>query len=864
MSGAHDKFSWTCTSCNIPNTLQQLKCLKCNRRRFLVNKELSTIANPLSQHRNINTLDINEILHVIQKDKNRPQLLSFIFDAYNLIRYNQILENNLTFQNISQFISKFPSYQQTIIDQCKPNTDCETAVDFFTKLFDQYCSQFGGPISIVPSIKIKDNVAAFISYIFGMNAAIKQYITPQPKLICPLVIDFWIIPNGTVNVNNKNEEIINNDIGNIYHRLKQNKLKYIKRKCSPNILQFSKHIMNCLLNKTISTQMKKHQLSRVIFIVDRRYSNKDTDSLYCILPPPEYGKIITNSSYDALNISHWYCTCNYLLPHLRKFDENIRGTHIGASTNLNGYMFNLSFLIHEFAETAKESETIEEIPVNIQESKTIEEIPVNYIDDSHDMHHIDSIDIQQLLRDLDAPKLLEENQLSTANVKIRLNTQNMTIRFCQSQIINLITKYFVDSCNIDFTQITNDLFSLNLYDPYFHIDAINKLRNTKSKMKLGILFSAPVTSINKSTSEDTLHKKCRSHVKIFCQTNLKPSQNNDQLELLIHCMDTNATVQSPWNLTKTDKLQHILIESTDFCRPRLNLPNLFKSDNFLSSIYDAIFWNKAQNEEMKSINDIEQYIKSEINLGEAFDDSKEMDTVIEGIKNIDKMFNASTFMTRNTTLLIDDGIVAYAYYISIFSHIISNLLDYMPFQLCITFICKRIVPTKGHIVKDINIELDKNNELKNKYFNGQQTFQEDMNDMINFVYNQIINCNVQHSRINIVIDRRQSHENSTEATVYGYYCNYQHTTNTLDDKQHQKHLSAEPYNWSTNYNANTFDNIELSILTMNETSTIPNITSDEQSNPHLLHINIYHFKKQQVMSYCIRNNSCIRFFPELM
>eukprot|EP01084_Bolivina_argentea_P026118 48511_1 len=242
-------------------------------------------------------------------------------------------------------MTNYPLYQKTIIDQYKPNIKHTKIPKFFKTLHSQYSREFGKVMSITPDIQIKDSMAVFLSYIFGINAAIKRFMNPEPT-ICPFIIDFWIIPNRTVRMNNSKQYDIDNDIGDIKERLKQNKLIYIAKKCNPNnIEKFSNQITKCLSNQLITTTMEYQKLHRIIFIVDRRYKKKD--SLYCILPPPEYGQIIT-SSQDAVNFSHLHCSSNFLLPHLPKYDQDNRNNHIGSSTNLNGYMFNLSFLIFQF------------------------------------------------------------------------------------------------------------------------------------------------------------------------------------------------------------------------------------------------------------------------------------------------------------------------------------------------------------------------------------------------------------------------------------------------------------------------------------------------------------------------------------
>ena len=104
-----------------------------------------------------------------------------------------------------------------------------------------------------PRIKIKDSMYVFMSYIFGMNMAIRKYIEPTPSQ-CPLVIDFWIIPNRTVMVSGVDvEQGMDNDIGNIKKRLDQNKVTYTKKKCTADdIAMFTKQITNYFRNYLIN------------------------------------------------------------------------------------------------------------------------------------------------------------------------------------------------------------------------------------------------------------------------------------------------------------------------------------------------------------------------------------------------------------------------------------------------------------------------------------------------------------------------------------------------------------------------------------------------------------------------------------
>ena len=88
---------------------------------------------------------------------------------------------------------------------------------------------FGHQISYCPVIKIKDSLCAFISYTFAMSNAVQKYMSPSPQ-IYPLIIDFWIIPKSTVTVGNNKE--LQDEIGDIDERLREHKLRFIKKCCS--------------------------------------------------------------------------------------------------------------------------------------------------------------------------------------------------------------------------------------------------------------------------------------------------------------------------------------------------------------------------------------------------------------------------------------------------------------------------------------------------------------------------------------------------------------------------------------------------------------------------------------------------------
>eukprot|EP01083_Nonionella_stella_P215040 774322_1 len=393
------------SNANAPNTTYQV----CDE----------VISMLMHRHKMLNPFQISDLLHFIQVDKNKPQLLWLIFDAYSLIRYNQLCENYLVFNDMFEFVNKYPEFKQVLLCDYQTNIDgnADDIRYLFNNLHNEYCASFGKPISMAPDIKIKDSIFIFVSYIIGMNMAVRKYIEPTP-VQCPFIIDFWIIPNRTARFLAQHE--IDNDIGNITQRLKQNQVTFVKQKCrADDISSFAEQITNCLFAKKIKHALDKDHvhICRLIFIVDRRYNKRDI--LYCIVPPSEYGQVITNASYDILNVEHWYCSSNYLLPHTSAYDTSVRDTHIGSATHLNGYMFNLSYLIYP------KPNVIDNNAAEIEEKRHIND---------------DTENIERNLINKD--NITSDVQISTANVKIMFSTQGTIIRFVPHEIINLFTRYF--------------------------------------------------------------------------------------------------------------------------------------------------------------------------------------------------------------------------------------------------------------------------------------------------------------------------------------------------------------------------------------------------------------------------------------
>lgn len=58
--------------------------------------------------------------------------------------------------------------------------------------------------------------------------------------------------------------------------------------------------------------------------------------------------------------------------------------------------------------------------------------------------------------------------------------------------------------------------------------------------------------------------------------------------------------------------------------------------------------------------------------------------------------------------------------------------------------------------------------------------------------------------------------------------------------------------------------MELSILSMNLSPSIPKLTRSENESPYLFHLNLFALDGRQCLAYFVRNGSCIRFFPEIM
>merc|ERR1712228_1076103 len=103
--------------------------------------------------------------------------MGFLIDSYNLINYNKIIKNEKAIKEM-EFVQKYQVLKESIF------------AANFTKLYQQYCSEFGRSITNKPQYTINDSLSVFISYTFGMNKAIKYLISPNlPKHLSPSIID---------------------------------------------------------------------------------------------------------------------------------------------------------------------------------------------------------------------------------------------------------------------------------------------------------------------------------------------------------------------------------------------------------------------------------------------------------------------------------------------------------------------------------------------------------------------------------------------------------------------------------------------------------------------------------------------------
>eukprot|EP01083_Nonionella_stella_P091780 256662_1 len=91
----------------------------------------------LKRHKMMNLDGISDILHFVHPDNTKTQLLSFIFDAYSLIRYNQLRDNNLKFENMLEFVNTYPLFAEQVVRQYKSNIVEDKTDDLFTNIYNQ-------------------------------------------------------------------------------------------------------------------------------------------------------------------------------------------------------------------------------------------------------------------------------------------------------------------------------------------------------------------------------------------------------------------------------------------------------------------------------------------------------------------------------------------------------------------------------------------------------------------------------------------------------------------------------------------------------------------------------------------------------
>ena len=134
---------------------------------------------------------MSDILKAICVGKENKQSFSFLFDVCSLVSHKAEDKDSFTLQ-------KFLSDHQINIFDSKGQFNFSR--DDFMSACTQYIESFAKCVESAgsPVIQINDSMAAFMSYTMSMSNAIKQYRDPKPP-ICPLIIDFWIIPNLTVN-----------------------------------------------------------------------------------------------------------------------------------------------------------------------------------------------------------------------------------------------------------------------------------------------------------------------------------------------------------------------------------------------------------------------------------------------------------------------------------------------------------------------------------------------------------------------------------------------------------------------------------------------------------------------------------------
>ena len=253
------------------------------------------------------------------------------------------------------------------------------------------------------------------------------------------------------------------------------------------------------------------------------------------------------------------------------------------------------------------------------------------------------------------------------------------------------------------------------------------------------------------------------------------------------------------------------------------------------------------------------------------------DLITKSLSPLDDLYHGGEFLPRNENLLIDDSFIPYAYYTFLFSHIIKELCIYSPFQFCMSFIARDIISTDATEVNPPQfLGTDIGGPLSNMESIEMEgnSLSEDIAIMFGFM-RETIPTKLNYQRINVIVDRRNQVHGENSAIIYVHHCPmYGHSVNIDNTANTETAKEFVPMKVNKRPKDDVSDEIqqemeggvptELSILSMNMTSTIPNLSRSQNNNPFLMHLNFYPLDGKQCLAYFIRNGSCIRFFPEIM
>ena len=289
-----------------------------------------------------------------------------VIDIYNEYRINLFLNSNKT---------KFLQFKDFINDSLYfKNLKNYKIREIYINGITYYLRKFQHILLFNPLNQINDKYEYFVKYTFALTSCLNKL---RPLFVsgrgCPLMIDFWIIPNHVISVsdvtmptfgNTDNDNLFNyiddddigdatdfidelnapnsddNDpqIGKIEERLDYAKIQYIKE-----IINHSEHkneIAIKMLNGIKFICKSEYQFKRIIIIIDRRNSsqklNKSSDRMYIYQPPNKHG-IITNTNkvyYNHQTLNN--LSLSYILAKLRN-EKRIKD--ISCCDDLKGRMF---------------------------------------------------------------------------------------------------------------------------------------------------------------------------------------------------------------------------------------------------------------------------------------------------------------------------------------------------------------------------------------------------------------------------------------------------------------------------------------------------------------------------------------------